>query len=127
VALARADETSAPPSLQHLLRHAERLAALLFIYDLTPPADDDAACRWLLGRAAEVDRYAESVVDDWAAGDLDEATAARRLAGYIDEMHRGIAAVLHVTAPACCHPRAGRLQRGEPPGRQGAKRGRGRC
>jgi hypothetical protein len=94
VALARADESTAPPSLQPLLRHAERLAALLFIYDLTPPVNDDAACRWLLGRAAEVDRYVESLVDDWAAGNLDEAAAVQRLEGHIGEMHRGIATVL---------------------------------
>jgi hypothetical protein len=99
-----ADDKGAEQALQPLLRHAERLAALLFIYDLTPPSNDDAACRWLLGRAAEVDRYAESVVDDWAAGQIAEQAAAERLRAYIDEMHHGIARVLHVSAPSCCHP-----------------------
>ncbi len=90
--------------LQAVLRHAERLAALLFIYDLTPPSHDDGARRWLMGRAAEVERYSESVVDDWAAGALDEPAAAATLQGYIDAIHEGLATMLAATSPSCCHP-----------------------
>jgi hypothetical protein len=37
----------------------------------------------------------------------------QRLEGHIGEMHRGIATVLHVTSPPCCHPspRARRARR----------------
>ncbi len=90
-------------ALQPVLRHAERLAALLFIYDLTPPSTDDQARRWLMGRAAEVERYAESVVDDWAAGALDEPAAAATLQRYVDAIHEGLASTLNVPRPSCCH------------------------
>jgi hypothetical protein len=94
-----------PEGLQPVLRHAERLAALLFVYDLAPPSRDEAARLWLLGRAAEVERYAESVVDDWVMGRLDEGAAATALQRYVDAIHEGLGSMFGARAPSCCHAR----------------------
>jgi len=99
----------APPPLEPLVRHAERLGALLLAYELTPPAHDAPGQRWLLGRAAEVERYVESVVDDVARGVLDEAGAVAALGSYLDGLHAGLAVHLGMAGPPpCCRPRTGR-------------------
>jgi hypothetical protein len=92
--------------LQRVLRHAERFAALLFVHELTPPFGDDEAARWLFGRAAEVERYAESVMDDRAEGVIDERGAIASLQQYLDAMHAGLTTVVGAAAPSCCHPPA---------------------
>jgi hypothetical protein len=96
--------------LVRVLAHAERLAGLLFVHELTPPHGDEAAARWLLGRAAEVERYVETVVDDQAAGLLDAHAAVTTLQQYIDEIHAGLVGVTGA-APSCCHPTLRRRRR----------------
>jgi hypothetical protein len=90
--------------LEPVLCHAQRLAALLFVHELTPPHRNEVAGRWLLGRAAEVERFAESVVDDLALGLLDDRVAAATLQGYLSAIHVGLASMVGATAPSCCHP-----------------------
>jgi hypothetical protein len=94
-----------PPALASLVRHAERLASLLFIYELTPPTRDPVGRLWLIGRSAEVERFIESVLDDLAARAINEATAVAGLQGYLDGLHVSLVAHFGVTRPACCNPR----------------------
>ncbi len=100
--------------LQGVLRHAERLAALLFVHELTPPRRNEAACVWLLGRAAEVERYIETVVEDRQSGRIDPRDAAIVLQRYLDSLHAGLATVVGATSPSCCHPSPRRRRRGPP-------------
>jgi hypothetical protein len=86
------------------LRHAERLASLLFVHELTPPPRNEAAGLWLLGRAAEVERYVESLADDHGAGLLDDDAALTRLAHYLDAIHAGLATIVGDPSPSCCDP-----------------------
>jgi hypothetical protein len=90
--------------LHGVLSHAERLAALLFVHELTPPPGNEAAAVWLLGRAAEVERYVESVTDDQATGRLDDRAALTALQLYLDAIHDGLVTVVGAAAPSCCHP-----------------------
>ncbi len=86
------------------LRHAERLASLLFVHELTPPPRNEAAGVWLLGRAAEVERYVESLADDQGAGLLDDDAALARLAQYLDAIHVGLTTIVGDLSPSCCDP-----------------------
>ena len=95
--------------------HAERLASLLFVHELTPPHGNEAGAVWLVGRAAEVERYVESVADDQAAGLLDDRAAIARLQRYLDAIHLGLTTIVGATSPSCCDPtpRARRGRRAE--------------
>jgi hypothetical protein len=93
-----------PSLVQPVVSHAERLAALLFAHELTPPTGDSSASMWLTGRAAEVERYVESVVEDWASGAATEPAVVATLGAYLDELHAGLRLHLHLDSPSCCRP-----------------------
>jgi hypothetical protein len=101
--------------LRGALSHARRLAALIFIHELTPPPNDEAASLWLHGRAAEVERFIESVVEDHTTGRIDGHTALADLQHYLDTLHTGLAGIARASAsasgssgavpkPSCCEP-----------------------
>jgi len=99
--------------LRGALSHARRLAALLFIHELTPPPNDVAASLWLHGRAAEVERFLESLVEDHTTGRIDSRAALDGLQRYLDDLHAGLAVIVRAGAgntsgtvprPACCEP-----------------------
>jgi hypothetical protein len=90
--------------LRSVLSHAERLAALLFVHELTPPSDNEAGAVWLVGRAAEVERYLEIVAEDRAKGTLDDRAALATVQRYLDAMHAGLVTIVGATSPSCCDP-----------------------
>jgi hypothetical protein len=94
-----------PSAVQPVVSHAERLAALLFAYELTPPIGDVTASTWLTGRAAEVERYVETLVDDWSSGAANEKDVVAMLGSYLAELHAGLRVHLHLDAPPCCDAR----------------------
>jgi hypothetical protein len=86
---------------------------LLFIHELTPPPNDVAASVWLHGRAAEVERFLESLVEDHTTGRIDSGAALDCLQRYLDDLHSGLAVIVRTSAgamsgtlprPACCEP-----------------------
>jgi hypothetical protein len=90
-----------PPLLQDVVNHAERLSELLLAHELAPPADEWAQA-WVLGRAEEVARLTEHLIDSWRTRRLDEVQAAAALRDYVAAVHEGMAAHLGCTAPVCC-------------------------
>ena len=91
-----------------MVHHARRVTTVLLVCELTPPASDaveaGVARTWLTGRTAEAERFIESVVDDWASGEVEETAAAASLSAYLDLLHVGLRLHLGVAAPTCCHP-----------------------
>jgi hypothetical protein len=88
---------------------------LLFIHELTPPPNDVAASLWLHGRAAEVERFLESLVEDHTTGRIDSRAALDGLQRYLDDLHEGLAVIVRASAgassasgtlprPSCCDP-----------------------
>jgi hypothetical protein len=104
-----------PSAFVLLVRHAQRLAALLFVYELTPPANDAATRVWLVGRSAEVERYLESLLEDVRSQAIDEASAANSLTEYLEGLHISLVAHFGVTEPPCCKPRPRRRKTGKAP------------
>jgi hypothetical protein len=90
-----------PPRLQQVVNHAERLSELLMAHELSPP-EDEWAQAWVMGRVEEVARFTEHVTSSWRGGRLDEASAAKALAGYLATVHEGMAVRLGCTSPVCC-------------------------
>jgi hypothetical protein len=103
-------------AVQPVVSHAERLAALLFACELTPPTGDATASTWLTGRAAEVERVVESVIDDWSSGAAKESDVVAMLGSYLAELHAGLRVHLHLDTPSCCDAR--------PPERRMSRRAR---
>lgn len=94
--------------LRGALSHARRLATLLFIHELTPPPNDEVASLWLHGRAAEVERFIESLAEDQATGRIDSGAALEGLQRYLDDLHAGLAGIVRASGvapkPSCCEP-----------------------
>ncbi|MGH7436435.1 MAG: hypothetical protein ACRENE_12250, partial [Polyangiaceae bacterium] len=96
------------------------------IHELTPPPNDEAASRWLHGRAAEVERFIESVVEDHTTGRIDSHAALAGLQRYLDALHSGLAVIVRASGngatdpaaaagPSCCRPPRPRRSRKPPP------------
>jgi hypothetical protein len=90
-----------PQELQGVVSHAERLAELL-AEEESRGGGSDLADAWLAGRAGEVERFVEVLVQEWRAGSRTCAAAASILQGYLEALHEGMAAHLHITVPDCC-------------------------
>lgn len=90
-----------PPALQAVVNHAERLTELLGVHDLAPPTQEWAQV-WLMGRADEIARFVEHVVELWRAGELRDVDAAATVDGYLVALHEGLAKHLRCHAPSCC-------------------------
>lgn len=90
-----------PQALQSVVSHAERLVSLL-AREEARGGGDDLADAWLAGRAGEVERFVEALVEDWRLGRRTCAAAAAALADYLHALHEGMAEYLHIRAPECC-------------------------
>jgi hypothetical protein len=94
---------SLPRNLQSLFEHADRLCDLLAILELTPPSDEWAAA-WLAGRAEELARFVQDVIESWCDGRVSDARATAMLDGYLGLLHEGLATHLGDHDPWCCNP-----------------------
>jgi hypothetical protein len=90
-----------PPRLQASVNHAERLARVL-LEEEARTVESRHVTAWLVGRADEVERFVEAVVQEWRAGERGPDAAAASLDGYLAALHEGLARRLGVTAPTCC-------------------------
>ena len=57
---------------------------------------------WATGRADEIARFTEHVVELWRAAELADGAAATMLDGYLTVVHEGLARHLRCEAPPCC-------------------------
>jgi hypothetical protein len=90
-----------PPALQTLVDHAERLADLLAVRELTLPVEEWAQA-WTMGRADEIVRFTEHVVGLWERLRLGDGAAASMLEGYLAIVHEGLAIYFARKPPSCC-------------------------
>jgi hypothetical protein len=90
-----------PQALQAAVRHAERLVGLL-AREEARGGGDDLAGAWLTGRAGEVERFVEALVEDWRRGRRTSPAAAAALADYLHALHEGMRQHLRIQAPECC-------------------------
>lgn len=79
-----------PPTLQQVVNHADRLCELIAVHELTPPSDEWAAA-WLFGRAEEMARLAQDILDSWRDGRMEEAKARATLEAYMVSLREGLA------------------------------------
>ncbi len=91
-----------PAPLQEVVNHAERLAELLRAGRLVASPVDEWAAAWMSGREGEIERVLELTLAGRAQGEVDDATAAAVLAGYITSLHEGMARRLGLHRPPCC-------------------------
>ena len=89
-----------PPRLQASLNHAERMARLLLEEELRM-TDAPRSAAWLVGRAGEIERFAEGVIDTWQRGRRARQAAAAT-DGYLAALHAVLAQRLGITGPSCC-------------------------
>jgi hypothetical protein len=90
-----------PGALQSAVSHAERVADLFASRELSATGSAGARAR-VLGRAAEIACFVQSVVDDWRRGRLDVAAAALAIDDYLASLHDGFVAWLGLRHRPCC-------------------------
>jgi hypothetical protein len=90
-----------PPRMQASINHAERLARVLLEEELRT-CDARHVAAWLVGRAGELERFAEALVAEWRAGQRGPDATAVALDSYLATLHDGLAKRLGVTGPRCC-------------------------
>jgi hypothetical protein len=95
-----------PPTLQAVINHAERFAALVSKEEgrLRPFVSD--ARTWLIGRASEIETVVGGLVVDWRDSRRSEAATAASIASYLSTMHAAGREHLGlgVEAGPCCRP-----------------------
>jgi hypothetical protein len=79
-----------PPALQQVVHHADRLCELIALRELIPPRDEWAAA-WLYGRAEEMARFAQDILDSWREGRVEEVKASAMLEAYLASLQAGMA------------------------------------
>jgi hypothetical protein len=90
-----------PPGLQASINHAERLARVL-LQEESSRDRVGSVPEWLIGRAGELERFVEAVVDDWRAGHRPPESVAMAVDAYLGALHEGLAGRVGVRAPECC-------------------------
>jgi hypothetical protein len=90
-----------PVVLQAVMNHANRLRS--FVEDRESRArPGDPGLPWLTGRAGEIQCVVALVALDWHQQRLSGEAAAVKLAGYVKEIHDGMAMHLDIGMPPCC-------------------------
>jgi hypothetical protein len=90
-----------PGRLQDLVNHAERMWRVLKVEERHEGCSDLREA-WLAGRAAEVERFVESVVEEWRARTRNVDAIACALSEYIEDLHDGMVAHLGSRGLDCC-------------------------
>jgi hypothetical protein len=90
-----------PLRLQASVNHAERLAGVL-VAEEARTHDARHVASWLVGRASELERFVDAVVQQWRARLRDEDAAADAVNEYVASLHEGLAGRLGITGPPCC-------------------------
>jgi hypothetical protein len=90
-----------PGRLQELVNHAERMSRLLMVEEGRGRCDGfrDA---WLAGRAGELERFVESLTDDWKRRPRRFDSVVSALSAYLEELHDGMLATLGSRGLDCC-------------------------
>jgi hypothetical protein len=91
-----------PPRLQASINHAERLVTVLAREEQAQAHRPPPAGAWLIGRAGELEQFAEAIAGDWRTRRRSEAATASALEAYLAELHDSMAARLGMTEPSCC-------------------------